>query len=174
MRNCRSWLYQRTVSTVSTKCLPPFYINSENIYWEPSMCQALLSHWDTSVKKTQQGPCGAYIFHGQEMYPMCLYSHKDSWSFHKERYWRKCSLNWTCGQRLYLQFCLSVCLSLLCLSVSLFSVMKTVCSIELSRWSTNSSSFLILKDFLGSLWIPLKHYLTPFLKIPVVHFVLLN
>lgn len=113
-------------------------------------------------EKTQQAPCGAYIFHGQELYLMCLYSHKDSWSFHKGRYWRKCLLNWICGQRPYLQFCLSVCLSVS--PVCLFSVMKTVCSIELSRWSTNSSSFLVLKDFLGSLWIPLKHCLTPFLS----------
>lgn len=60
----------------------------------------------------------------------------------------------------------------LCLSVSLFEVTRTVCSTELSRWFTDSRGLLIFKDFLGSIWIPLK--LNFFLKIPAVHFLLLT
>lgn len=58
LSNINEKLQVLIVSKNSFYCIyqMPFYINSENIYWEPSMCQALLSNWATSVKKPSKDP----------------------------------------------------------------------------------------------------------------------
>lgn len=118
MRNCRSWLYQRTVSTVSTKCLPPFYINSENIYWEPSMCQALLSNWDTSVKKPSKDPV-ELTFSTDRKYTLCAYiATKTHGPFTKKGTGENvCWIGLVDNVLTSSSACLSVCLSSVCLSV---------------------------------------------------------
>ena len=63
-------LWVLRVSTVSMRLPLPVYINSENIYWESSLCQALLSTWDILVENTSKDPCprGVYILDWQEPY----------------------------------------------------------------------------------------------------------
>lgn len=103
-------LWVLRVSTVSMRLPLPVYINSENIYWESSLCQALLSTWDILVENTSKDPCprGVYILDWQEPYICAFRATGTHGPFIKKRYLRKCLLDWICGPLSEFQSRLSV------------------------------------------------------------------
>lgn len=83
------------ISFFSVSTFASHFILIQKIFMKRFLC-ALLSTWDTTVKKPCKCPCpggGACILDEQE-HLRGFYSLRCSWSFHNERCLGKCLLGW--------------------------------------------------------------------------------